>query len=238
MKNETKIRLTDVNDFITCVLCKGYLVDATTITECLHTFCKPCIVTYLEDKYTCPICDTILHQSHPYLFIAHDRTMQSIVYSIVSNLEKNELEREVNFYKDNELEFPPQLKEKLEKKLLNENKSQAINNNNSQSNRVSNVQYRDDEQIQLELKPQDGLPELSRCFVLCSCNSTVTTLKKFIAVKLFANLDKYKELEIFLNDELLGKDHTLKFIQVTNNSHKGDRNQPLRLNFRPKMIFN
>ena len=34
-----KILLKEVNEFITCVLCKGYLIDATTITECLHT-CK------------------------------------------------------------------------------------------------------------------------------------------------------------------------------------------------------
>lgn len=39
MKSDKKILLTDVNSFITCVLCKGYLIDATTITECLHT-CK------------------------------------------------------------------------------------------------------------------------------------------------------------------------------------------------------
>ena len=39
MKEINQIYLTDVNPYITCVLCKGYLVDATTITECLHT-CK------------------------------------------------------------------------------------------------------------------------------------------------------------------------------------------------------
>ena len=36
---ERKIRLKTVNPFITCYICKGYLVDSTTITECLHT-CK------------------------------------------------------------------------------------------------------------------------------------------------------------------------------------------------------
>ena len=33
------IRLTEINPYIICHLCGGYLVDATTITECLHT-CK------------------------------------------------------------------------------------------------------------------------------------------------------------------------------------------------------
>ena len=34
-----KYFLTDFNDVITCFLCKGYLIDATTINECLHS-CK------------------------------------------------------------------------------------------------------------------------------------------------------------------------------------------------------
>lgn len=36
---EKKVKLKTVNPHITCTLCKGYLVEATTITECLHT-CK------------------------------------------------------------------------------------------------------------------------------------------------------------------------------------------------------
>jgi hypothetical protein len=34
-----KILLNTVNPYITCNLCKGYLIDATTIVECLHS-CK------------------------------------------------------------------------------------------------------------------------------------------------------------------------------------------------------
>ena len=36
---EVEIKLEDINPNITCKICKGYFVDATTITECLHT-CK------------------------------------------------------------------------------------------------------------------------------------------------------------------------------------------------------
>lgn len=34
-----KAKLTEVNDYLTCFLCKGYYIDATTIVECLHS-CK------------------------------------------------------------------------------------------------------------------------------------------------------------------------------------------------------
>ncbi|EDL20110.1 polycomb group ring finger 3, isoform CRA_b, partial [Mus musculus] len=33
-----KIKLWDINAHITCRLCSGYLIDATTVTECLHTY--------------------------------------------------------------------------------------------------------------------------------------------------------------------------------------------------------
>lgn len=36
---KSKVLLDNVIPFITCNLCKGYLIDATTIVECLHT-CK------------------------------------------------------------------------------------------------------------------------------------------------------------------------------------------------------
>lgn len=32
--------ISDLNQHLICVLCKGYYIDATTITECLHS-CKP-----------------------------------------------------------------------------------------------------------------------------------------------------------------------------------------------------
>lgn len=32
-----KIKISDLNQHIVCSLCAGYFIDATTITECLHT---------------------------------------------------------------------------------------------------------------------------------------------------------------------------------------------------------
>ena len=46
-------------------------------------------------------------------------------------------------------------------------------------------------------------------------SATVTHLKKFIAKKLLTSVDKHKDVEIYCNDELLFKDHTLKFVYVT-----------------------
>ncbi len=96
---DRRCKLRELNEMITCKICQGYLVsqdrltldnqffltltlsqvDATTVTECLHTFCKSCIVKHLEDSNTCPECDDVIHQSHPLDYIAYDRTLQDLV---------------------------------------------------------------------------------------------------------------------------------------------------------------
>ena len=39
MHRTTKIKITELNPHVICVLCGGYYINATTITECLHS-CK------------------------------------------------------------------------------------------------------------------------------------------------------------------------------------------------------
>lgn len=43
----SKVLLSSVNPSITCNLCKGYLIDATTIVECLHS-CEYQITQHLN----------------------------------------------------------------------------------------------------------------------------------------------------------------------------------------------
>lgn len=86
---ERKIKLKAINPYITCQICRGYLIESSTVVECLHTFCKSCLVKHLEDNTTCPKCDTVIHQSHPLQYISFDRTMQDIVYKLVPNLQES-----------------------------------------------------------------------------------------------------------------------------------------------------
>ena len=103
---ERRCPLRSLNEMITCKICQGYLVDATTVTECLHTFCKSCIVKHLEDSNVCPECEAMIHQSHPLDYIAFDRTMQDLVYKIVPDLEAGEYKRERKFYAERGLPCP------------------------------------------------------------------------------------------------------------------------------------
>uniref|UniRef100_A0A0E9W6U7 RING-type domain-containing protein n=1 Tax=Anguilla anguilla TaxID=7936 RepID=A0A0E9W6U7_ANGAN len=63
MHRTTRIKITELNPHLMCVLCGGYFIDATTIIECLHSFCKMCIVRYLETSKYCPICDVQVHKT-------------------------------------------------------------------------------------------------------------------------------------------------------------------------------
>ncbi|KAG7237979.1 hypothetical protein INR49_031495 [Caranx melampygus] len=175
-----KIKLCHINAHITCRLCEGYLIDATTVTECLHTFCRSCLVKYLEENNTCPTCRIVIHQSHP---LHHDRTMQDIVYKLVPGLQEAEIKKQREFYQ----------------KLGMECNSSKLRG-------------------------------LKRKWIRCSAQATVLHLKKFIAKKL--NLTSFNELDILCNEEILGKDHTLKFVVVTRWRFK---KSPLLLHYRPKM---
>ncbi|XP_066981635.1 uncharacterized protein [Macrobrachium rosenbergii] len=95
-----RVKLTDLNAHLVCVLCSGYFVDATTIIECLHTFCKTCIVRYLQTSSFCPICDVQVHKTKPLLSLREDRTLQDVVFKLVPDLFHSEMNRRLRFYKE------------------------------------------------------------------------------------------------------------------------------------------
>ncbi|KAM8795355.1 polycomb group RING finger protein 2 [Eudromia elegans] len=98
MHRTTRIKITELNPHLMCALCGGYFIDATTIVECLHSFCKTCIVRYLETNKYCPMCDVQVHKTRPLLSIRSDKTLQDIVYKLVPGLFKDEMKRRRNFY--------------------------------------------------------------------------------------------------------------------------------------------
>ncbi|XP_049286007.1 polycomb group RING finger protein 3 [Anopheles funestus] len=219
---ERRIKLKTLNEHITCEICRGYFIDATTVTECLHTFCKSCLVKHLEENNTCPTCENVIHQSHPLQYISFDRTMQDIVYKLVPNLMDNEMQREREFYKMRNLPCPKDIPQ------VHDSDDKA----NEQAHQEADY-HRQDEQVNVCLECiSDKLRNLKRRFIRCSSQITITHLKKFLAKKVLNGIDRYKDIDILCNDELLGKDHTLKFVYVTRWRFK---DPPLRLQYRPRV---
>ncbi|KAF5285473.1 hypothetical protein FQA39_LY16647 [Lamprigera yunnana] len=93
-----KIKLVQINPHLTCYLCKGYYVDATTISECLHSFCRSCIIKFLHENSYCPICEVIINKAKPNLKL--DKTLQDMVYKLVPELFLNEMKRRQRFYEN------------------------------------------------------------------------------------------------------------------------------------------
>ncbi|PWA25607.1 hypothetical protein CCH79_00001411, partial [Gambusia affinis] len=104
--DETKLPLTQFYPYIRCTVCCGFFIDATTITECLHTFCKSCIVKHFFSSNRCPTCSIVVHETQPLYNIRPDRQLQDIVYKMVPFLEELEREKMCNFYKDRGLAVP------------------------------------------------------------------------------------------------------------------------------------
>ncbi|VEN47614.1 unnamed protein product [Callosobruchus maculatus] len=91
IKKLEKIKLKEINPYLTCHLCKGYLIDATTISECLHSFCRSCIIKFLQENSHCPVCEVIINKAKPNLKL--DKTLQDVVYKLVPELFLREMTR-------------------------------------------------------------------------------------------------------------------------------------------------
>ncbi|KAG9474057.1 hypothetical protein GDO78_004384 [Eleutherodactylus coqui] len=98
MHRTMRIKMTELNPHLMCALCGGYFIDAATIVECLHSFCKTCILRYLEAHKFCPMCDSQVHKGRPLLSIRSDKTLQDIVYKLVPGLFRDEMKRRREFY--------------------------------------------------------------------------------------------------------------------------------------------
>ncbi|KAK6642942.1 hypothetical protein RUM43_004444 [Polyplax serrata] len=115
-----KIKLREVNRHLVCRLCRGYYIDATTIAECLHSFCRSCIIKYLEKNSFCPICEVQIHKTKPYLNLRLDKALQDVVYKLVPGLYHNEMKRRREFYSKHQDQLPTTTPEQcgLEERII------------------------------------------------------------------------------------------------------------------------
>ncbi|KAJ1611589.1 ring domain-containing protein [Cryptosporidium canis] len=79
-----------VSDLLICPLCEGFFRGATTIRECLHTFCKACIIGHIESNGSvCPKCGQDIG-IYPLQELVFDRTIQNITDKIFPEFKENE----------------------------------------------------------------------------------------------------------------------------------------------------
>lgn len=93
-----KHQVKDLNSVLVCRLCEGYLIDATALVECLHTFCRGCILRYFENNKTqCPVCPAVYKKKTQ--CFRSDSQIQALVYKLVPSLFVKEMQRREEFYR-------------------------------------------------------------------------------------------------------------------------------------------
>ncbi|XP_028391630.1 polycomb group RING finger protein 1-like [Dendronephthya gigantea] len=206
------VKIREINPHIVCSLCAGYFIDATTITECLHTFCRRCIVKYLQLSKYCPTCNLKVHETQPLLNVSLDRTMQDIVFKIVPNLFEDEEAKEHAFYEERGMSVPKKETEDCES---DDGSHSPIRNDVTEY--LNN--FRDDELISLCLKPYESYEHddklvLSRKYLRCSHRVLILHLAKILQRKM--NLPQDTQLDFLCENELVHPACSLKQIFVAN----------------------
>lgn len=248
-----RLKISEINPHLTCILCGGYYIDATTIIECLHSFCKTCIVRYLESSKYCPICDVLVHKTRPLQHIRQDQILQNLVYKMVPGLFTNEMKRRRDYYVKHPCPATHQPCGSVD------SEANGVLQGGDGSRVHERIIYSEDEKISLSLEfSSNGCPPdcchrqeesdrlklnllrvagkyrvkkkkisalVSDCrYLLCPASVTVAHLKKFIRMK-FSLSPRYK-IDIFHTDESLDDDYTLIDIAYI---YTWRRRGPLRL---------
>ncbi|XP_049545961.1 mucin-19 [Anopheles darlingi] len=203
-------RVKDFNDSITCTLCNGYLIEATTINDCLHAFCRSCIVQYLAQSHKyCPRCKSYNSKPITVTSLRPDRTLRALVYKLVPGLHKSEIQRMVQFYTERQ-PAPGSL-------------AGTVDDDHLQALLDDQNFYSPDEPISLSLEYHyDTLTDcgvvaeaetdkkVPVTYLQCPAAVTVHHLYKFILTKngLLVGSDNIR-VEIIYEDEILPHDFTL-----------------------------
>uniref|UniRef100_A0A8C5PYK6 Polycomb group RING finger protein 1 n=1 Tax=Leptobrachium leishanense TaxID=445787 RepID=A0A8C5PYK6_9ANUR len=214
LRNEevVKVKIKELNEHIVCYLCAGYFVDATTITECLHTFCKSCIVKYLQTSKYCPLCNIKIHETQPLLNLKLDRVMQDIVFKLVPGLQENEENRIKDFYQSRGLERV--LQPSTVEDAVGDVSRLALSVSVSQS---TSHYYRNDEQVCLCLeKVSSGKDKkkiiLQQKYVRCSVRSEIRHLRRVLCHRLSV---PPPHVQLLFNNEALPDHMTMKQLWLT-----------------------
>ncbi|KAK2143441.1 hypothetical protein LSH36_840g02019 [Paralvinella palmiformis] len=191
MEEPLKIRIRDVNPHIVCSLCAGYFIDATTITECLHTFCKSCIVKCLQNSKSCPQCNIKIHETQPLANLKPDRVMQDIIFKLIPGLYEDEERRKQEFFKS--------------RGMIKEKKKESV------APALTSV-YDDPHGHYYITADEQLLPMLPRKFIRCSVRTYIHHVVLLLRKKL--QIPPNVEVEIFCEGQILDPAICLKQVWI------------------------
>ncbi|XP_076679600.1 uncharacterized protein LOC143374931 [Andrena cerasifolii] len=236
--------LREVNPYLICPLCRGYLIDATTVVECLHSFCRSCILKHLNTEAHCPSCKHVLNKAKPN--IKADKALQDIVYKLVPGLYHKEMRKRREFYKRHpehaDFATPEQRGEDVSGRLIFApedavslsleylppgadpltillSTNDEMSNSNGPSNQISSSSNNNNHSTNTTS---------NRRYLQCPALVTIAHLKKFLALKYSVDMTRYT-IEICHRRAPLPEHWTLMDVAYI---YAWKRNAPMRFFYR------
>ncbi|KAH8272561.1 hypothetical protein KR026_006264, partial [Drosophila bipectinata] len=211
-------RMRDVrqfHDLITCGICRGYMVDPTTVDDCYHTYCRSCILKHLLRVPYCPECKRSRSKEISEITefnLRSDDMLRTLIYKMVPGLYQRECQALADF-------------EEQHKDLVDE-KSPLHQEFFTATELVS---------LSLEYHPamlqQCGAGEVPPTIYLqCAAGLRVELLKRFLCSKYNIEADnKLVEVEVTYEDEVLPSHFTLMDVGYC---YKWSRQSPMAFCYR------
>lgn len=229
MHRTLPVKVNDLNSFLTCPQCKGYLIDAFTINECLHSFCKSCIIKYVKRKECCPICKVNIMKDRMNVFLKRDVNLQYVVYKLVPGLFKNEMKRRRIFYSKH-----PKSVEFLKKRRIHDKETVGELEEDTflfdtYTDISLSIEYSETglSEICDSIRLKDTNPSVVKSYLQCPASFTIESLKKFLSIK--NDFISTKFVDIMYDDKPLNKELTLMDVAYI---YAWRRTAPMRLFYR------
>ncbi|KAL3809421.1 hypothetical protein ACHAXA_005522 [Cyclostephanos tholiformis] len=223
--NSIDFPLSNLKPHLICSLCEGYFRDPYTVADCLHTFCRSCLILFFrQGMRCCPTCNTRLGPDpfHTSISIHNrevmpDRTLQEIVHKIFPWMKAREEEEERNFYAKRGIDLKPE----YATQVAGTANADADNEVGSSEKGVDAAAMMSD-QLELNLDPDDRpphsyqrLPPLQYGLLRLSGRAKIATLKKYLVMKLGLKDCSKNSIELTCNGDPVGDELSLTFILRT-----------------------
>ena len=238
MLTSKRLNLHLINEHLICGLCSGYLIDAWTINECLHSFCRPCIFSYFNDNdenTACPTCSTVPHPATPLLGVTKDCWLQQLVYKLVPSLFKREM-RQRRIYYDAHPESKLQLAEQHTKthpsqmgcreEELGELSERCLFQQKDKFNNHEKIQ------IKLEYNENDGkIADKHIHYLECSSTMPIKIFKEYFRKILPLSKRSHYQIDVLFEHKVLLDNFTLSHVHSWK-QNKQEKHKQLHLFYR------
>nr|CCA22327.1 conserved hypothetical protein [Albugo laibachii Nc14] len=212
------VPLISINHHFVCVLCDGYLREAHTIPECLHSFCKSCIYRHflIYQERTCPKCNLLLKPC-PITTLVSDQQIQNLLDCVWPELLKQDAIQEKEFY--SKYCFVKKPASAITTANGKGTKSRASHSKLKALRNEYRLSFQEPEIIHISLRViplTAGIPALLRPYLSVSGSFRIHALRKYICRQLSMEEETtIPKMEIRCLNSTVGQELSMYFIQRT-----------------------